>query len=224
MYISAAESCVMCLIKWPTHVFIVHNTVVCDQIPGCTVSLFAPIELHAGGHGKGVSYLSFLLISTFPLPTTADKQSPVQKVTDSTGPNPLRNAVAWSTRPWTRPASSSSPWLPLRNGAACLPSGPGSVRLINGLLLSSPWEKRFSAQTGAKRISLRLRCWFFLNELKFSRWQQAVIDANSCSREACHNTLLLIVTTTPHPPHKRRRNTICLLWGLRGTFQVPEVR
>lgn len=92
---------------------------------------------------------------------------------------------------------------------------PGSVRLIDLPFCSlPPLGKEILGTDWGKENRLRLRCWFFLNELKFSRWQQAFVMQILGSREPVKWLLLLIVTTTPPPPpHKRRRNTICLLWG-----------
>lgn len=43
----------MCLIKWPTHVFIVHHTVVCDQIPRVYGQSFASLNSTLEVMGKG---------------------------------------------------------------------------------------------------------------------------------------------------------------------------
>ena len=91
---------------------------------------------------------------------------------------------------------------------------PGSVHLIDlpFLLSSSPGKRDSQHRLGQRTV--RLRCGFFLNELKFSRWQQAFVMQILGSREPVKWLLQLIDTTTPPPPpHKRRRNTICLLWG-----------
>lgn len=45
---------VICLIKWPTHVFIIHRTVACERIPGVDGQTLASLNSTLEVMGKGV--------------------------------------------------------------------------------------------------------------------------------------------------------------------------
>lgn len=204
----------MCLIKWPTHVFIVHNTVVCGQIPGVYGQSFAStLNSTLEVMGKGFLF-EFLLISTFPLPTTADKQSPVQKVTDSTDlitpkcqPGPRA--------PWTEQTSSGlTKDFPTGMAQPASSRPRFRLRLIDLPFCSlPPLGKEILRHRLGQRESFEAEMLILPQWAEVLRWQQAFV-MQILGKGACQMaTAAHCYHHSPPPPHKRRRNTICLLWG-----------
>jgi hypothetical protein len=110
------------------------------------------------------------------------------------------------------------PGAQLSRSVSLLSSSPGSA---------DGWPPTSSAGRGhgavltvAPSASTAAETPAFLNELKLSRWQQALVMQILGSREPVKWLLRRIVTTTPHPLRTDAQEIPSVDRGLSGTFQV----